>query len=269
MKYTNGTSIVMVIEYTGKNLSDIKEMVRDYSLPSLAVIDLNDMDEPFHVYGSMQDHGSYKGVVDLSRGRHQIPAVDFDGAPGGEGSSHAIDPTDPNIVYSAGFYGTISRTDLSTGERKNLLPRVSRDEPRLRGQWVAPFIISPHNPRIIYHGMQYLFRSLDRGENMIKISPDLTYNDPKRSGDIPYQTLFAISESPLKFGLIYVGTDDGKVHITKDGGNHWEEIMKGLPYRKWVSRLTASAFDEGTVYMSQNGKRDDDFAAYLWHAGGR
>jgi len=105
---------------------------------------------------------------------------------------------------------------------------------------------------------------MDRGDNMVKISPDLTYNDPKRLGDIPYQTLFAISESPLKFGLIYVGTDDGKVHITKDGGENWKEIMKRLPFRKWVSRLAASAFDEGTVYMSQNGKRDDDFVPYLW-----
>lgn len=223
-----------------------------------------DMDEPFHVYGSIQDHGSRKGVVDLSRGRDRIPAVEFEGAPGGEGSSHAIDPTDPDIVYSAGFYGNITRTDLKTGERKNIVPKPPKGEPRYRGQWLAPFIISPHNPRIIYHGMNFLFRSLNRGDSWERISPDLTYNDPNKMGDIPYQTIFAISESPLKFGLIYVGTDDGRVHVTKDGGLHWQEIVKGLPYRKWVSRIVASAYDEGTVYMSQNGKRDDDFAAYLW-----
>lgn len=223
-----------------------------------------DMDDPFHVYGSIQDHGSYRGVVDLSRGRHNIPAVEWESAPGGEGSSHAIDPTDPNIVYSAGFYGSISRTDLGTGERKDIAPKPGKGEPKLRGQWVAPFIISPHNPRIIYHGMNILYRSMDRGDTWEKISPDLTYNEPDKMGDIPFQTLFAISESPLKFGLIYAGTDDGRVHITKDGGTTWQEIGKGLPYRKWVSRLAASAFDLGTVYMSQNGKRDDDFAAYLW-----
>ncbi len=227
----------------------------------------HDMDTPFRVYGSMQDHGSFRGVVDLSRGRDNIPTVDFEGAPGGEGSSHAIDPTDPRIVYSAGFYGTLSKSILGKDgqwQRKSILPRQYPGEPRLRGQWVAPFILSPHNPNIIYHGMQYLFRSRDQGDTFEKISPDLTYNIKSEMGDIPYQTLFSISESPFKFGLIYVGTDDGKVHITKNGGKTWKEIMKDLPYKKWVSRIVASAFNMGTVFMTQNGKRDDDFAAYVW-----
>jgi photosystem II stability/assembly factor-like uncharacterized protein len=223
-----------------------------------------DMAEPFHVFGSIQDHGSYRGVVDLGRGRNNIPAVEWEEAPGGEGSSHAIDPTDPNIVYSAGFYGNISRTDLRTGKSVDIVPRVAKGEPPLRGQWLAPFIISSHNPRIIYHGMNYLFRSMNRGDSWERISPDLTYNDKNKIGDIQYQTIFAISESPLKFGLIYVGTDDGRVHVTHDSGGKWTEITKGLPYGKWVSRIAASAFAEGTVFMSQNGKRDDDFAAYLW-----
>jgi photosystem II stability/assembly factor-like uncharacterized protein len=238
------------------------------NLPLCQFFNLNfDMDSPFRVYGSMQDHGSFRGVVNLRLGRDQIPAVDFEGAPGGEGSSHAIDPTNPNIVYSAGFYGTISRTDLSVPGRegrKSILPRQFDNEPRLRGQWVAPFIISPHNPNIIYHGMQYLFRSKDQGDTWERISSDLTYNMASELGDIPYQTIFSISESPLKYGLIYVGTDDGKVHVTRDGGKTWAEIMEGLPYKKWVSRITASAFNLGTVYMTQNGKRDDDFAAYVW-----
>ena len=222
-----------------------------------------DMAEPFRVYGSIQDHGSRRGIVDLSRGRDKIPAVKFEGAPGGEGSSHAIDPLDPDIVYSAGFYGNISLADLKTKNRKSIVPKPAKDEAKYRGQWVAPFIISPHNPRIIYHGMNYLFRSLDRGDTWEKISPDLTYNDPKKIGDISYQTIFTISESPLKFGLIYAGTDDGRAHVTKDGGLTWKEISKSLP-KRWISRIVASAFDEATVYMSQNGKRDDDFAAYLW-----
>lgn len=226
-----------------------------------------DTDMPFRVYGSMQDHGSYRGVVDLTQGRDKIPAVDFERAPGGEGSSHAVDPTNPNIVYSAGFYGRINRTDLSVpgdeGE-KRILPRQYENEPKLRGQWVAPFIISPHNSNTIYHGMQYLFRSRDRGDSWERISKDLTYNVKSKIADIPYQTIFSISESPLKFGLIYVGTDDGKVHVTMDSGKTWKEIMKGLPYQKWVSELVASAYDLSTVYMTQNGKRDDDFAAYVW-----
>jgi len=226
-----------------------------------------DMATPFHVYGSMQDHGSFRAVVDLSKGRDKIPAVEFEEAPGGEGCTHAIDPTNPNIVYSSIFYGTLTRSDLSLPENqgmKIIIPRQYENEPKLRGQWLAPTIISSHNPNIIYHGMQYLLRSLDRGDTWEKISPDLTYNTKEEMGDIPYHTIFSISESPLMFGLIYVGTDDGKVHVTKDGGKTWQEIMTGLPYQKWVSRIVASAFDLGTVYMTQNGKRDDDFAAYVW-----
>ena len=223
-----------------------------------------DMSEPFKVYGSIQDHGSFRGVVDLSQGRDKIPAQNFERAPGGEGSNHAIDPTNPDIVYSAGFYGTLTRTNMKTGESKNIVPNAEKGEPTLRGQWLAPFIISPHNSNTLYIGFQYLFKTTDRGESWQKISPDLTYNDPNKSGDIPYQTIFSISESPLKAGLIYAGTDDGRVHVTKDDGKTWKEIVNGLPYGKWVSELVASAYDENTVYMSQNGKRDDDFLPYLW-----
>jgi photosystem II stability/assembly factor-like uncharacterized protein len=223
-----------------------------------------DMDTPFKVYGSVQDYGSYRGAIDLSKGRDKVPAVKFDYAPGGEGSSHAIDPTNPAIVYSAGFYGMITRTDVVKELSKRLLPRQYEDEPKLRGQWVAPFIISPHDPNIIYHGMQFLFRSLDQGNTWDQISPDLTYNAASEMGDIPYHTLTTISESPLKYGLIYAGTDDGKVQMTRDGGKHWQEIMQGLPSQKWVSRIVASAFEMGTVYLTQNGKRDDDFTPYVW-----
>jgi photosystem II stability/assembly factor-like uncharacterized protein len=230
-----------------------------------------DMATPFKVYGSMQDHGSFRAPVDLSRGRDRIPAQAFEGAPGGEGSNHAIDPTNPNIVYSAGFYGTISRAEYdrpgSAPGRpvsKTLLPRQFENEPRLRGEWLAPFLLSPHNPDIVYHGMQFLFRSLDRGDTWERISPDLSTNNPAEMGDIPYHVLFAISESPLKYGLIYCGTDDGRVWVTKDGGKAWTEIVAGLPPQKWVSRLAASQYDLATVYMAQNGKRDDDVAPYLW-----
>jgi photosystem II stability/assembly factor-like uncharacterized protein len=241
-------------------------------LPVCQFFNLNyDMATPFKVYGSMQDHGSFRGKVDLSQGRDKIPAQKFEGAPGGEGSNHAIDPTNPDIIYSAGFYGTISRSEYGKpGEypgspfSKELLPVLYENEPRLRGQWLAPFILSSHNTNILYHGMQYVFRSLDRGDTWEKISPDLTTNDPATRGDIPYQTLFAISESPLKYGLIYAGTDDGRLWITKDGGKAWQETTAGLAPGKWMSRLVASAYNLGTVYLSQNGKRDDDFTPYVW-----
>ena len=226
-----------------------------------------DTEEPFHVYGSIQDHGSRRGVVDLSRGRNNIPAVDFEYAPGGEGSNHVIDPRQPDIVYSAGFYGTLSRSDL-TKERQErtriIMPKMYENEPKLRGQWLAPFILSPHNPDIVYHGMQYLFRSPDMGSTWERISPDLTYNDPEKYGDIQYQTIFSISESPLKYGLIYAGTDDGRIHITKNGGKNWNEITSGLMKNKWISRVVASENKMSRVYLTQNGKRDDDFAPYVW-----
>jgi photosystem II stability/assembly factor-like uncharacterized protein len=145
-----------------------------------------------------------------------------------------------------------------------LVPVVYENEPRLRGQWLAPFILSPHDPNIVYHGMQYLFRSLDRGDTWERISPDLTWNTASEMGDIPYHTLFAMSESPIKYGLIYAGTDDGRAWVTKDGGKAWTEITAGLPYQKWVSRIIASAYELGTVFMTQNGKRDDDFTPYVW-----
>jgi photosystem II stability/assembly factor-like uncharacterized protein len=234
-------------------------------LPMVQFFNVNyDMGDPFHVFGSVQDHGSYRGVVELSNGRHAIPAVEWESAPGGEGSHHAIDPTDPAVVYSAGFYGTISRTNIETGERASLVPRAAEGEPPYRGQWLAPFIISPHNPRIIYHAMNHVFRSWNQGESFERISPDLSRNKLDELGDIPFQTVTALSESPLKFGLLYAGTDDGRVHVSKDGGGTWTEITRGLQPDRFTSRITASAYDEGTVFLTQNGKRSDDFTAYVW-----
>jgi photosystem II stability/assembly factor-like uncharacterized protein len=238
------------------------------NLPVCQFFNVNyDMTSPFHIFGSMQDHGSFRGVVDLSRGRNRIPAKVFEYTPGGEGSNHAIDPTNPNIVYSAGFYGMLIRSDISRNDEdaeKVIVPVTYESEPRLRGEWLAPFIISSHNPNIIYHGMQYLFRSQDRGDTWERISPDLTTNVRSEMGDIPYHTIFSISESPLKYGLLYVGTDDGRVYASRDSGKTWQEIIAGLPAKKWVSRLVASKYDMGTVYMTQNGKRDDDFTPYVW-----
>jgi len=250
----------VAVSYDGKNF---RTFYNNLPLAQFFNIGL-DMAEPFHVYGSIQDHGSYRGVVDLSGGRDRIPAGDFDYAPGGEGSNQVIDPRDPNKVYSAGFYGTISKTDMKTLRSENIMPPTPEGVEHLRGQWLAPFILSPHNPGIIYHGTQFIYRSMNEGESWERISPDLTYNRDEMKGDIPYQTIFTISESSLKFGVIYAGTDDGRVWMTKNSGEKWTEINKGLPYRKWVSRMEASHFAEGRVYMTQNGKRDDDFAAYIW-----
>jgi len=245
-----------------------------------------DKAKPFNVYGSIQDNGSWRGPVThlplKSRAIHRPrrrqeteqfrkdPRFEWERIPGGEASYLILDPTNPNIHYSQSFYGRIQRSEFKDGkwETVKIAPKAGKGEPRLRGQWLAPFMISPHNPFILYHGMQYLFRSLDKGETWERISPDLTYNNPDELGVLPYaisfQTITTISESPLKFGLIYVGTDDGRVHVTRDSGKRWTEIVKGLPYKKHVSRIVASKYDEGTVYLALNGKRDDDFADYLY-----
>lgn len=244
-------------------------------LPMVQFFNLNyDMATPFRVYGSIQDHGSRRGVVDLSKGRRRIPAQDWERAPGGEGSHHFIDPRDPNIVYSCGFYGRISRTDVTpaaagqTQGRRRRGKRLEMNPPEgagpLRGQWLAHFILSPHNPDVLYHGMNYLFKSTNRGDDMLIISPDLTHNDKDRIGDIAYQTITAISESPVEQGVLFVGTDDGRVHMTLDDGKEWREIIDGLAKDRWISRIEASRYTKGTVYLAQNGKRNDDFTPYVW-----
>lgn len=235
-------------------------------IPVVTFFNVNhDMDDPFRVYGSVQDHGSYSGVVDLSNGRRAIEPTAWANAPGGEGSHHAIDPRDPDIVYSAGFYGSISRTDLSTGENTSIMP-AAPDGETLRGQWLAHFILSPHDPSTIYHGMNYVFRSRDRGETWDRISPDLTHDDPSRLGDIQFQTITALAESPLRPGLLYAGTDDGRVHVMRGPDEAWEEISAGLHPDRFTSEVVASAYDEATVYVTQNGRRSDDFAAYVWRS---
>jgi hypothetical protein len=198
------------------------------------------------------------------------PETWWEPAPGGEGTMIAVDPSDSRILYSSSFYGRLMRSEFIAGKwkSKNILPEVPEGEQPLRGQWLAPTIISPHNPHVIYHGMQYLFRSMNQGETWERISPDLSYNDPEKQGKlpfaIPYATITAISESSFKFGTIYVGTDDGRVHVTRNGGVTWKDITKGLPYNKHVSRLVASCYDEAAVYLTLNGRRDDDFADYLY-----
>ena len=225
-----------------------------------------DFSTPFRVFGSIQDHGSYYGVVDLSRGRDRVPVNEFKDILGGEGTSHAMNPVDNNTVYASNFYGALARAEMYNYPQsaKDLLPNMLPGEAPLRGEWVAPTLVSPHNPDIIYHGMQYVMMSRDKGDTWEFISPDLSYNDPEKRGDINYQTISVLDESPLRFGLLYAGTDDGRLWRTKDGGKNWTEIRNGAVPQKFVSRIIASNYDIGTVYMTQTGRRDDDFQVYIW-----
>ncbi len=223
-----------------------------------------DNEKPFNVYGSIQDNGSWSGPSNHVPGRH--PESRWRSIPGGEASYIAVDPEDPNTLYSESFYGNIMRSTTTPRATKSIVPKPGADEPPLRGQWLAPFVLSPHNSRIIYHGMNFVFRSVDRGEHWDRISPDLTRNNPERQGNISFATMTTLSESSLKFGLIYAGTDDGQVHVTRDGGLNWKSLTRGLSQDKWISRVVASRFKEGTVYLTQNGKTDNDFQAYVWRS---
>ncbi|MEN3338242.1 MAG: hypothetical protein V7647_1918 [Acidobacteriota bacterium] len=248
-----------------------------------------DASVPAWAYGSIQDVGSRRGKVDLSQGRDRIPAVEWTEAPGGEGSRHSIDPAASNIVYSHTFYGNFTRTDMSVPQRssgRGGAGRRSREakpeatantsstsirpkEPDLRGQWMAPIVASVHKPGLIYAGFQYVFRSPDRGDTWERISADLSDNDPaamlpRSSSGIPYQAVVALAESPRRQGLLYAGTDDGRLHVTEDDGKRWSEVTAGLRGRKWISSVVASQHADGTVYVAQRGREDDDFAPYLY-----
>lgn len=227
-----------------------------------------DFSTPFRVFGSIQDHHSFYAPVDLTMGRDKVPVQEFKNILGAEGSTHAVNPVDNNTIYSSTFYGALARAEIDKypAGMKDLLPNTLPEETSLRGEWVAPSIISPHNPDIIYHGMQYVMMSRDRGDTWEFISGDLSYNDPKKRGDINYQTISVLDESPLRFGLLYAGTDDGRVWRTKDGGKTWAEIRNGGVPQKFVSRVVASKYDIGTVYMTQTGRRDDDFQVYAWRS---
>ncbi len=241
---------------------------------------------PAWAYGSIQDIGSRRGKIDLTPGRDRIPPAEWTAAPGGEGSYQAIDPGNPNIVYSHTFYGNLTRDDLSvpaspgrrgraegradaprTGPQRTT--RIRPAEDNLRAQWMTPILVSPHKPSTIYAGFQYVFRSLDRGANWEKISADLSDNDPARmlrrsSSEIPYQTVVALAESPRRPGLLYAGTDDGRLHVTMDDGRRWSELTAALRGRKWISRVVPSQHAEGTVYLTTRGREDDDFAPYIY-----
>lgn len=219
-----------------------------------------DMDEPFHVYTSLQDGMSWYGSAASVQGVTEA----WKKFPGGERSALAFDFSDHQTLYST---AGLKRIDRKTWSATNIEPRGIPNE--LRKNWFPPMIVSPHNPRILYFGAQMLLMSLDRGDRWRAISPDLASPNPQKQGTVhvQYGTITSISESPLKFGLIYAGTDDGNVHVTQNGGITWDKIMDRLPSERWVSRLVASQFDEGSVFLTLNGLRNDDFRAYIYRSG--
>jgi len=222
--------------------------------------------EPYNILGGLQDNGVMRGPSTYRTGKSD-PAA-WKSIYGGDGSCTVVDSKDANVVYTASQFGNASRLNLKTGERTRIKPRpklsASQKEKPLRYNWVTPFILSPHSREILYYGANRVYRSFDRGEAWTAISEDLT-SHPEQ-GDVPFGTITSLTESPKKFGVLYAGTDEGKVWGTRDGGATWSDLSRGLTKDRWVTRVVASAFDEGTVYVSQNGYRNDDLAPYLFRS---
>jgi len=191
----------------------------------------------------------------------------------GDGMYSRVDRTDSRWVYNTQEFGRPARYDQQTRTRKIIAPTRPAGQPLLRFNWVAPIRLSPHNPKTLYAGAQVLFRSRDRGDHWEEISPDLTSNDAAKisppGAAIQHCTIVTISESPATAGVIWVGTDDGKVQLTKDAGGGWTDVTANLaraggPEDAWVTRVLASRANAATAYVSKSRLRQDDFRPFLY-----
>jgi len=239
---------------------------------------------PYFVAGALQDLGTAEGPSN-SLASPGIRLSDWYDVGGGEAGYVVSDPSDPTIVYAGEYGGYISRYDRRTRQARDV--SIYPDNPsghgaadmKYRFQWTAPIATSPHDPKVVYHGGNVLFRTTDGGETWAAISPDLTRNDKSKqqwaggpitgdnTGVETYCTIFAIAESPKQAGLIWVGSDDGLVHVTRDGGKTWTNVTKnvgGIPEWGTVSIIEPSPFDAGGAYLVVDNHRLDDMRPYLW-----
>ncbi|MBI3424799.1 MAG: hypothetical protein HY011_17830 [Acidobacteria bacterium] len=230
-----------------------------------------DMAEPYNIYAGLQDHESWRGPSNGWSG--SIGIEDWTTTGIGDGMYNQVDPTDNRWVYNTQEFGRAARFDQKTHERKVIAPTRAADKPLLRFNWVAPLRLSPHDPKVVYVGAQVLFRSTDRGDTWQEISPDLTTNDAHKisppSAAIQHCTITTIAESPKQAGVIWVGTDDGKVQVTKDAGANWFDATNtiaqvGGPEDAWTNRVFASHFQAGTAYVAKSRHRQDDFRPFLY-----
>ncbi|HMV85154.1 MAG TPA: hypothetical protein PLD20_11755 [Blastocatellia bacterium] len=230
-----------------------------------------DMESPYNIYAGLQDHESWRGPSNGWSG--SIGLEDWTTTGIGDGMYNQVDPTDSRWVYNTQEFSRAARFDQKTRERKTIAPTRSSDKPALRFNWVAPLRLSPHDPKTVYVGAQVLFRSTDRGDTWQEISPDLTTNDPSKisppSAAIQHCTITTISESPKQTGVIWVGTDDGKVQVTKDAGSKWFDATKAIaqvggPEDAWTNRVFASHYQAGTAYVAKSRHRQDDFRPFLF-----
>ncbi len=219
-----------------------------------------DQRSPYHVYGGLQDNGTVGFPIHGSTSAG-IQTTDTTRIDGGDGFHVCIDPSDPDIAYSESQFGGMSRQNLRTGERTGIKPRAKKGEQPLRFNWSTPIVLSPHAPHTVYTASQHLHRSRDRGTTWTTISGDLTTDDAeKQKGNVPHCTITTIAESPQREGWLWVGTDDGRVWTSKDGGQRWLDLSERFPavvQGLWVSRVEASPHAADTAFVSFTGYRED------------
>jgi len=240
-----------------------------------------DNDFPYHIYGAQQDNTT---VETSSRGNSgTITESDWHQVGGGESGWIAPDPTNSRFVYAGSYDGLLTRYDSETGGLTDVNPWPDNpmgsgvEAMKYRMQWNAPMIFSPNDPRLLYLGAQFLLGTRDGGHSWTVMSPDLTRNDKSKQGPVGgpltkdntaveyYDTIFAIDESTVQKGLIWVGSDDGLVHLTKDGGKNWENVTpKGIPDWIRINCIAASPFDAGTAYFAATMYLSDDLHPFLY-----
>jgi len=235
-----------------------------------------DMRRPYWIYGGLQDNQCWGTPTQSSQGQLQYWNATSLG--GGDGFYCSADPNDWKTVYSESQGGAMSRVDLVTGQGRGIRPRGAPGE-RIRFNWSTPFFLSPHNSTTLYVGGNKVFKSVNRGDSFVAISPDLTTNDPAKlrpgvnsvtpenTGAEQHCTIVTMSESPRKPGLLWAGTDDGLVQVTLDDGKTWANVtanIPGLPANTWCSRVIASKYEDGRAYATFDGHRSNDFNSYLY-----
>lgn len=222
-----------------------------------------DYETPYNVYGGLQDNGVWKGAHNAKETSrwHASGQNPWKSIMGGDGMQIQIDRRDANTVYTGFQFGNYYRLDLSKGKSKRIQPKHELGEAPYRFNWQTPILLSSHNQDILYFGSNKLHRSLNQGNDWEALSPDLTNGGKK--GNVAYGTITTISESELQFGLLYTGSDDGKIYRSDDGGASWKDLSTALP-DLWVSRVTASSHHKDRVYATLNGYRNDDFKAYVY-----
>jgi photosystem II stability/assembly factor-like uncharacterized protein len=236
---------------------------------------------PYYIYGAQQDNSTV-GIASASVDG-SIDRTDWYDVGGGESGYIAPDPSDPEIVYAGSYGGEITRYDHRTGEEQSVNPWPvnpigwAAGDVKHRFQWTEPIAFSPHDPKTMYFAGEVLFKTTDGGMSWTIISPDLTRNDKSKqassggpitkdnTGVEVYDTIFSVVESPVQKDLIWVGTDDGLVQLTRDGGQHWENVTpKAMPDWGTVSMIEASTRDAGTAYLAVERHKSDDFAPYVF-----